>query len=189
MSGLQSITYNELVNQIVSWITSNCINITNYNGINASCKNGYSYNVYTVNAEIVEKGNATITSSLVSVDASTVTANMNNYLSTIGATSYLNTRISDDNFYEFINDMVVFCSYHLKYLASQSNNNANSRVTYLVYDPTQTIPVTYNKQIINSTSTQLVINVSNTTSFVQNLIVVAKQNIRTINCNYTFSIT
>lgn len=206
MSELQTITYQELVNIVKNWIKSNCINITNYGSISAAAKPGYSYtvaNVYSYQSAVMAGGRgnpvshyvahnevtkATLTSPVVQATTAQVDSDMTAFLTKIGANSYLTTRVSEVNFYNFITDMVSFCCSKVCFLVSQSGNANNTSLRYLVYNPSQ---ATYNStvNITSSSSVNAVITASSTLQMVNSLITLIKQGIRVLPCKYTYSIT
>ena len=133
MSGIKSITYRTIVDLVKKFIKENCSNITNYSGINASFKNGYT-KTYTLdggNSAATSYYTDTLTANGVSeVSTSTVDTDMNNFLNTIGLTNLLDNNITDSEFLDFINNIIIFASTKMTFRVSQL---AQSTI-YLVYD-------------------------------------------------------
>ena len=134
-SGLQDITYQQLVDVVKNYIKTNCTNITNYAGIPAVFKAGYS-NQYTIpggNAAATCYCTTTITGGdIVQATASDVDTDMNNFIETIYSKQYLSQYIKDSELIKFVNDLVIFCSTRLLYSTSVLNSSK-----YLIYSKSQ----------------------------------------------------
>lgn len=187
---LEAITYNHIVTAVKTWIKSNCSNISNYTGMSGAVKNGYTYTIATINSTVfTETATASLTSPITAAIASAVVdTDMNNYLTSAGINSFLNTNISADNFFKFINDIMVFCTTKLGFVTSQSGNSSSSSVRYLVYCTGNT---TYNNSIslTKSSATQYLIKANDVQSILQYIINNITNNIRVLNCKFNFSIT
>ena len=136
MSGIQSITYETIVNQIKNYMKNNCINITNYAGINAAFKSGYSSKITISGGNSAATCYCTITSSgnlVQQATTSDVDTDMTNFCNTIGLTPYLTQSVKDTEFVKFMNDMLMFCTTKLAFSTSVYNSNR-----YLIYNKGQT---------------------------------------------------
>lgn len=187
---LEAITYNDIVNAVRTWIKSNCSNISGYTSMSSAVKNGYSYTIARINSTVfTETATASLTSPIAAAVASAVVdTDMNNYLISTGINSFLTKNISADNFFKFINDIMVFCTTKLGFVTSQSGNSSTSSVRYLVYCTGNT---TYNNSIslTNSSATQYLIKANDVQSILQYIINNITNNIRVLNCKFNFSIT
>lgn len=186
---LDLVTYESLRNVVVNWIKSNCSNIVNYNGINNSVKNGYSYQIGSSSSGSAysERAIGTISSPLTSaISASQVDTDMNNFWTLIGSPS---GNISPDNFYKIINDLCCFCATKLAFITSQSNNSNASSVKYLIYWANNN---NYKfQEVISSSSLKLhLIKASDVNMLISNLInmmCTIEGTIRIVPCKYNFS--
>ena len=185
---IENITYKQMSDTVSSWIKSNCSNISNYASINSCCKPGYSYSVYTNEFRMVENATASITSSLKQINSSVVDSQLSQFLSSIGI-SNINAIVPENNFYTLINDLVAFCTSKLKFIVSQSNNNTNSAVKYLVYDDSQAVQSNYVVNVQQTPVYNYICKASTATQLTQYLIILIKSTIRTVSCRYSFSIT
>lgn len=127
--GLANITYNEIIDKVKTYIKTYCSNIANYNGIDACFKAGYSV-TSKIGGNSAAQTNYTskITKSVSSVSASVVDTDMNNFIASLNISDKLNSNVSANNFFNFINNMLSFCSTKLAFATSQYSNNK-----YLIY--------------------------------------------------------
>lgn len=189
---LGPITYQNIVDTVKTWIKANCVNITNYAGMSACVKNGYSYQIGSSGSSAyIETAKASLSSQIIQLSASIVDSDMSNFLISVGASSFLNTNVSQDNFFKFISDMVCFCGTKLAYATSQSNNSSTSTVRYLIYN---NLNSTYNYKIniVQSSATTEILKANDTAVFLNYIIDLINQignNIRVVPCKYTFTLS
>lgn len=184
MSGLQNKKYSDIVNAIKTYIKTNCVNISNYNGIETAYKSGFTgtstipggngaatcYCTYTIAANPVSQ-----------VASSVVDTDMTNFIAQIQLTSKLDTNIASSEFINFINDMVSFCSSKMVYATSQYA--ATKQI--LIYSTSNT---SYSSVAAITTEDANKMMVSGDINSIINAIVnITKQTIRCIPCRYTFS--
>lgn len=184
MSGLQSITYQAIIDAIKTYIKSNCLNISNYSGINIAYKSGYS------GTSTIPGGNAAATcyctytlsaNPVVQVASSVVDADMTNFISQIQLTAKLNSNIASSEFLNFINDIVSFCSSRMAYATSQYATTKQ----ILIYSTSNT---SYSSLApITTDEANKLMETNDINSVVNAVVNVTKQNIRCIPCKYTFS--
>lgn len=176
---LSPITYNTIINQVKSWIKSNCKNITNYGNINSVFKPGWS------KSETVLKGHGytgivkiTIASGAVEqAAASNVDNDMNAFISNVCklSSSDLNKNIPEKDFYHFIQNMISFISTKCVYATSQFSQNEK----HLIYVTKNT---SYNTTFINISSSieKKLIEALDVSSLMMTMLTVANQYLR---CN------
>ena len=131
---IQAISYSTIVNTVKNWIKTNCLNISNYNSMHASVKNGYVLEISSrMTGTIQQKARGIIKNGLTGPVASTqVDSDMNSFLNHIGNPT---GNVTEDNFYAFINNMAAFCYTNVVYIASKGEVNLNTAYKYLVYKP------------------------------------------------------
>lgn len=182
MSGLQSITYQTIVDAVKNYIKSNCINITNFAGISNVFKSGYSVNV------TVPGGNAAATAycniyingnNIVQATTTNVDDDMNSFLTQIGATDILSQNITDSEFIKFMNDMVIFCTTKMAY----STSIYAVSTKHLIYVTSQT---SYeNVEAISASGhSGKEIDLSDATSIINDIVNTAKRSIRCLPVQY-----
>ena len=183
MSGIESITYATIINNIKTFIKTKCVNITDYGNIPGEFKSGYT-NVITISG-----GNAmatcycTITSAgnyVVQATTSDVDTDMTNFCNAIGLTPYLNQTVKDTEFIKFMNDIIAFCSAKLAFATSVYNSNR-----YLIYNKNQTTyGTTYT---INEGSANKIVELTDVTSAINKLMTDINNLIREIPVIYAFN--
>ena len=189
-----NITYKDLSDSVVGWVKSACQNIPNCNSLNDYVKNGSNYTVYTESHpdHTGEVAVATISSpNLKNVSEQDVETDMNNFLIAIGVGNIKDNYISQDCFYDFINDMVCFCCTKVCFVASQTSNDANSNVQYVVYNKDNN---NYqNKIVINdsgATSCEIIAeDTKNILDYVVYLFTMQVNTSRVLPCHYNYTIT
>lgn len=132
------ITYEILKNTVVNWIKANCSNITDYDGMNDCVKNGSTFKVgENVENSYKETVYYTIQSPLNGpTNPNIVDNDINAFHSLIGSPT---GTIPEDKFYDYINDLALFCCTKLAFITSQYCNgmmntvNPNDNVKYLIY--------------------------------------------------------
>ena len=191
---IEEIKYIQIIDTVKNWIKSNCVNITNYDGMNNCVKNGYSYTVGTSGStDYVETASASLSSSLTGpVAASIVDTDMDAFLSTLNSSiNDWNINVTPNNFYRFINDMCCFCCTKLAFVTSQSGNANTSSVRYLNYWSGNT-NYTYTQKIINSSDVNFLINSSDVNVMWHNIVDMMTRisgNIRVLPVRYTFTLS
>lgn len=182
MSGLANITYRTIVDWVKTYIKSNCVNITNYSGINNSFKKGYT-KTYTLDGGNEDAScyyTYTLSSNgVVQATSTDVDNDMNNYLKSIGADILLDTRVNDSEFLDFINNMVIFVCTKMTFRVSQL---AQSTI-YLVYDKDNT--KYSNIESVEKGHMFKIIEADDVLEIFNNLFSIIKSNIRTKACIYT----
>lgn len=179
-----TITYQTLVDVIKTAIKSNCINIYNYAGIPASYKAGYTNKVLYAGSGTASLSYYTCTiksNDIKSVTSSTVDTDMTAFLSSCGLTN-LAQNIPASEFLDFIKDMVVFCSTKLVMVGSQL-----STAKYLCYDTSNT---TYNNKFaLDTNQAYKIMEATDITTLLSNIITLTRQTIRNKTCQYTYTMS
>ena len=137
MSGLQSITYQTIVDAVKTYIKTNCANITNFAGIPNVFKNGYSNKITISGGNAAATCYCTVTLSANEISQATTTDvdnDMTAFLQSIIPVAVLSQPITDSELIKFINDMTIFCSARMTY----STSIYNTGTSYLVYNKAQT---------------------------------------------------
>lgn len=181
---IANITYGTIVNQVKNWIKSNCKNISNYGGINAVFKKGWSKSESTINAPGYQ-GTCTIaiTSYVPQASGTNVDNDMASFCNTYNISNKLNTYVSEDEFYHFIQNMISFLCTKCVLTCSQFAQGTS----YLVYDPTNTtFNTTFN---ITSNEQQRLIYSLDVTSLMATMVDVVNNNIRCEPCKYSWSLS
>ena len=132
MSGIQSITYGAIIDIIKNYMKTNCVNITNFNGIPSVFKSGYSNKITISGGNAAATCYCTVTSSgnyIPSATTNDVDSDMSLFCDTIGLTPYLNLNVQDTEFVKFMNDMLSFCTIKLAFSTSVYNSTR-----YLIYN-------------------------------------------------------
>lgn len=117
-------TFQELVDVCKNYIKTNCVNITNFAGIHASLKAGYSTTAaigtgYTSGtAASYYTKISIIGNQAVQATAAQVDTDMANYLTSIGRTS-LSDKINREDIFQFIEELMVFCYNHCWFISGQ----------------------------------------------------------------------
>lgn len=179
---LANITYNEIIEAVKNYIKTNCTNIANYSSIPACFKSGY-----TASGQIA--GNATanstysvsITKAVAQVNDSTVDTDMTNFINSLGLGNKLTTNCSANNFFNFMNNMISFCSTKLAFATSQYSTNK-----YLIY---YTNNSSY-KDVYNIEEEKIIrlIYASDIHQMLNAVFNIAKQNIRNVPCTYSITV-
>ena len=159
---LSAITYNTVVEHVKSWILANCMNFdTTIANLPACFKTGYS-----VVTTITTNAKSTVTISKgVSQVASTVVA----------------TDIVANEFLNFVEDIISFCSTKIGIAASQY-----STTNYMVYLTGNT---TYSSlKNITTTTTYRLIDDADITTLINFITSVVRQNIRPYVCTYSIAL-
>lgn len=173
-----TVTYENIVNVVKNWVKTNCTNITNFAGIPAVFKSGYTTTVqYAGDATSPSKYTTAISGNAVaSVASSTVDTDMTNFLISVGV-SNISSKIPDAEFLDFMKNMVVFCSTKISYVTSQYSTNK-----YLIYDTTHT---TYNYNVeISDEAQKRLVYAQDVLDLLTSVITVTKQNMRNRSCIY-----
>lgn len=183
MSGIQSITYNTIINNIKTYIKNNCVNITNYAGLPSAFLSTYSNTVTISGGNAAATCYCTITASsnyIVQASTSDVDTDMTNFCNTIGLTSYLNDPVKDTEFVKFMNDIINFCGTKLAFSTSIYNSNR-----YLIYNKNQTTyGTTYT---INAGSANKIIGTTDVTTAINTLMTEVNKVIREIPVQYSLN--
>ena len=136
MSGLQSITYQTIVDAVKTYIKTHCENITNFDNIPNIFKNGYT------NTLTISGGNDTATcyctvtlsgGEISQATATDVDNDMTAFLQSIIPTNVLQQSMTDSELIKFINDMTIFCCARMCYSTSIYDTSKK----YLVYNKSQ----------------------------------------------------
>lgn len=128
-SSRQTVTYRQVINRLVSYITGNCQNIdAKYDSLTNVVKNGYSYNPIVHSAYALANNNVgamgckcTLSSPIAKVTSATVTNEINTFCENIGLpTSAYDYPIDDTSYLKFMNNMAVFLSAKLAYVVGHN---------------------------------------------------------------------
>lgn len=129
---IPTLTYRTLSDLVKNYAKATCINITNFAGLPACYKAGYSWEVGSGGEGAGRM--SSIANPIVQVAASTVDTDMTNFLNNIGVpASALDYPIDNANLDNFILDLIVFVSTKIGFAVSQSGNAASSASKYVVY--------------------------------------------------------
>lgn len=139
---LGTITYSQMVDLVKNWIKTNCTNISNFGSIPSCFKSGYTITGNcsgTFPTSLVDKYTVTISGNVVSeVAASTVDSQMSSFWSTYCGSLNVNLNITAENYINFIQDMISFCSGRVFMAVSEYSANK-----YLVYNAGNTTYLNY----------------------------------------------
>lgn len=176
---LSAITYNTVVEHVKSWILANCMNFdTTIANLPACFKTGYSVvTTITTNA----KSTVTISKGVSQVASTTVATDMTNFLTTIQVNDKLNTNIVANEFLNFVEDIISFCSTKIGIAASQY-----STTNYMVY-LTGNTNYSSLKNITTTTAYRL-IDDADITTLINFITSVVRQNIRPYVCTYSVTL-
>lgn len=179
---LANITYNEIIEAIKNHIKANCTNIANYGSIPACFKSGYTASGQIAgNAAAKSTYSVSITKAVAQVDASTVDTDMTNFINGLGLGNKLSTNCSANNFFNFMNNMISFCSTKLAFATSQYSTDK-----YLIY---YTANTSY-KDVYNMEEEKAIrlIYANDVHQMLNAIFNIAKQNIRNIPCTYSITV-
>lgn len=117
-TSLPTITYNEIINQVINYITTNCQNIANWAGMSNHYKNGTKITISNVTSNHTTKGTTvhsiTVASSVVQKTATNVNNDINTFFNNLGLSATArNYPIDDKNLYPFLYNISLFCSYKI----------------------------------------------------------------------------
>ena len=179
---IQNITYKTLVDIVVSYIKTNCVNISNYDIIHNSMKNGFSTgaNISSSGGGYTSSYNCKISKIVNAVDASVVDTDMQNFLSHIEMGNKLNLNITEGDFLNFINDLVSFCSTKMGFATGQFTVEK-----YLIYNTESNDYMS--TVVIGKDTAKQIIKAKNANDIINMLFNVMKQTLRNIPCIYTYS--
>lgn len=179
---LGTLTYNDIINGVKSYLKSNCKNISNFGGMDACFKNGFvTSGQIAGNATATTNYRVNITRAISQVSSGTVDTDMTNFLSSIGV-SNVNATLTADVFFNFINDMISFISTKCAFTVSQYSSNR-----FLIYWTGNT---TYaNTYKINSSAQEKISQSGDIHQMLNAIFNIAKQNIRCIPVQYNITLT
>lgn len=183
---IASMTYNDLaINTVANWINTNCTNITNFAGIPACFKSGYSNKAQFAGSgaslcyrTITISGNA-----VPQVATSTVISEITSFMSARGIANLAAT-IPASEFLDFLKDMISFVCTKCTWTASQHDSHK-----YLVYWSGNG---TFNNLFpLNDTQTKKLAIATDIVNLSENFINIVRENMRNkvIKYTYTFSAT
>lgn len=133
------LTYNVIYNTALSWLKSNCANITSFNSIPSVFKNGYSWEIHR---GIFENAGwpgcftaitycSVVSSPIVAYTIQNLTENFNSYLDSVGFTSDRRAQSMDNNgLLSMFNCICNYCNSNIVLVTSSFSTN-----TYVVYIP------------------------------------------------------
>lgn len=181
-----NITYNTIISLVLSYISTNCANISSYNNIPACFKSGYSLteNIPHTGGNYNPIAVTTITNTPVQqVLIATVESEMTSFLNSIGLTSdKLNNQLAGEEFYDFINDISSFCTTKLCIVSSQYSADK-----YLIYNPFNT---SYSSlQQISGTQASKLITVTDANEILNCLITIIQENMKYVACQYSITVS
>ena len=176
-----SMTYQNIVDTVKTWIKSNCSNITKFSEIPNVFKSGYTTTVqYAGDATSPSKYTTKISGNAVSqVATTTVDTDMTNFLTSIGVTNTSKT-IPASEFMDFVENMVSFCSTKLAYSISQYSTNK-----YLIYTTANTSYSSIRQ--INEDGAFKIITTEDINDILNSIINVTKQTIKNKPVTYTIT--
>ena len=182
---IANMTFQKLaIDTVASWISTNCTNISNYAGIPAAFKSGYS-DVVTyagTGTAAVSKHTATIAANAVpQVTSATVTSEMTSFLSARGITD-LTKNIPQSEFLDFVKDMISFACTKCTWTTSQFNTNK-----YLIYWSGNT--TFYNYYALTDTATTKVSAANDVVELSKSVIDIVRQNIRNKAVKYSITLS
>lgn len=179
---LGSLTYNDVINGVKTYLKSNCTNISNFGGMDACFKSGFvSSGQIAGNATATTNYSVNITRAISQVSAGTVDTDMTNFLSSIGITN-VNATLTAGVFFKFINDMISFISTKCVFTVSQYSSNR-----FLIYWTGNT---TYaNTYKIDSVAQEKISQANDIHQMLNAIFNIAKQNIRCVSVQYNISLT
>lgn len=179
---LGTFTYENVVNQVKNWIKSNCVNITNFAGINGSFKSGWSTSgTVLTSPQYTGTYSVGISRYVSQVTTATVDTDMTNFCNTYGISSRLSQNIPANEFYHFIQDMISFICTKCVYTVGQYAQSTR----YLIYYTGNT---SYgNTFTISTTDTKRLAQATDATSLMTTMFDIVGRNIRCIPVTYSWS--
>ena len=171
--------YQELYDKALNTIKQLCMNVSNYDGLDAAFKAGYSKNYTTGRATLVE----TISNPIGQVATSTVDSEYFSWMTTCGITSYLNQTVEVDSrgLFNFYGALASFSTAKIKTIAGNA-----STVQQVVYIP-GTTPTAITKLPYTS---RLMYAVDVSTYFTQiNAIIINNTKSYVVKYTYTFNVS
>lgn len=180
---VSDIKYETIVNQVKNWLKSNCVNITNYASIEAQFKPSYTQNMNKwTHGSTIHTSKVTITKSVPSASSSNVDNDMKAFCNTYKISDKLQKYVSEDEFYEFIQNMISFMCTHCRVACSQLVQNKE----YIVYIPS----VTDYSEVFDITSDeqQNIINATDVLSLMTTMFTVVHRSLRCHNCTYKWEL-
>ena len=116
-------TYNDILNQVKTWITTNCINISNFAGLSNHYKTGTVINISNITSNHnhgTTSHNIIVNNGVPQQTATNVENDLNVFFTNLGLpASTRDYPIDDANFYNFMHDIAVFCSYKVCLASAQ----------------------------------------------------------------------
>lgn len=181
---VSDIKYETIVNQVKNWLKTNCVNITNYGGMEEQFKSSW------VGREMKSwkygsgsyRSITTITKSVPQASASNVDNDMKAFCDAYKISNKLQKYVSEAEFYEFIQDMISFMCTRCRVACSQLVQSKE----YLVYIPGTT---DYSEVFdITSEEQQNVIDAEDVLSLLRTMVNVVHRSLRCYNCTYKWEI-
>ena len=180
---LSPITYKTLVDIVKDYILTNCHNFSKYDSMESCFKPGYHFTIVVPHhgGKTYTPYSATyISQSISRYSDSTLTEDLNNFLTSIKVIDKLNENIKDSDFINFVCNMVSFCSTKCCFTTSQYSNNK-----LLVYQPNSSY-----SEINPITQASLIrqVYVNDAILLMKTAINVSSQNFRCVPCTYNYSL-
>lgn len=127
-------TYNDILNQVKTWITTNCRNISDYAGLSNHYKTGTVINISNITSNHnhgTTSHKLTVNNGVAQQTATNVENDLNAFFTNLGLpASTRDYPIDDANFYNFMHDIAVFCSYKVCLASSQIVSPASGNGTF-----------------------------------------------------------
>lgn len=121
---LNTITYNDILDKLIDYITTNCKNIVDYDGMDKSYKNGTKVTLATVRATTANQSTVphylTVESSITKKTINDVTNDIDIFFSELGLLKNDRDKyITGYNFYNFLYDLILFCNFKVCWACAQ----------------------------------------------------------------------
>lgn len=138
------LTYNVIYNTALSWLKSNCANITSFNNIPDVFKKGHSWEIHR---KIFDYGPhigmnydgpftaitycSVVSSPVAAYTAQNLTENFNSYLNSVGFTSdHIAQNMDNNGLLSMFNCICSYCNSNIVLVTSSFSSN-----TYIIYTP------------------------------------------------------
>ena len=181
-------TYSQVINYLKTLISSTCINISNYAGLPACFKPNFSYRYEATNGTYTLHNNwayrkqlpvmtAYISNPITECSFSTMSSQLDSFIRSI--VPNINARVSTEDFFNLINNLMSFCSCRLFFTCSYLHPN-----TYVIYNQGN-VSYFYKEYFKGSGNTDL-IREDHVNDYINSLFYYVKNSIRNRPCTYTY---
>lgn len=181
---LPVVSYQTIINQLKSWILSNCYNFdTTTAKLPAAFKAGYaSSKRFAGNNTANSNYKVAISSPVPIFSTSVFETQLTEFLPEVNLSDKLSSNVVESEFFDLVLNLISFCSTKLNFASSQFNSNK-----YLIYNGSYTVYTSIYQ--ISSLEKEKLIKADDYTNLLDQILKVSKQNIRTFTCKYTITLS